>query len=288
MTPEVASVEAVDLESAVSAWLDEGFAILALYGIRPDGSCACGNPGCEVPGKHPRHRHGAYSATRNLDRIQRWIHGYAHLNLGLACQGFHVLDADGRAGEQSLEKLQELYGAEFTDTRNQRSGNGRHLIYRGGPQTTSSRYTGHLPGLHLRGGPGAYVVGAPSLHRSGKRYQADETPIAQLPGFASVPPPGSERPPAAPLPGGLRGSRYGLAALRGELGRLLPLQPGQGRHNSLNVSSFRLGQLVVAGQLEPPVAYDGLLRAAEAIGLTEPDARRIIVSGLEAGIRCPR
>ena len=47
--------EAVDFELAASSWLDEGFALLALYGIREDGSCACGSAGlCSPKGKHPR------------------------------------------------------------------------------------------------------------------------------------------------------------------------------------------------------------------------------------------
>ena len=43
----LAGEEAVDFELAASSWLDEGFALLALYGIREDGSCACGSAGCE-------------------------------------------------------------------------------------------------------------------------------------------------------------------------------------------------------------------------------------------------
>ena len=63
--------EAVDFELAASSWLDEGFALLALYGIREDGSCACGSAGCESKGKHPRSRHGVHDATRDLDRVRR-------------------------------------------------------------------------------------------------------------------------------------------------------------------------------------------------------------------------
>ena len=142
--------EAADLEQAVSDWLDEGFAILALYGISGGGSCACGRPDCENAGKHPRHRHGVHDATRNLDRIRRWIHGYVDLNLGLSCEGFRVFDLDGRAGERSLEALAELYGHEFPRTRTQRTGNGRHLIFRDETGTCSSRLAGNLPGLHVR------------------------------------------------------------------------------------------------------------------------------------------
>ena len=116
--------EAVDLGSAVSLWLDEGFAILALHGIRHDGSCTCADPDCSVRGKHPRLRHGVHDATRNLDRIRRWIEGYCHLNLGLATEGFRVYDADGRAGKQSFEQLQELYGHDFPSTKSQTTGNG--------------------------------------------------------------------------------------------------------------------------------------------------------------------
>ena len=284
--------EAVDFELAASSWLDEGFALLALYGIREDGSCACGSAGCESKGKHPRSRHGVHDATRDLDRVRRWAEGYAYLNIGLSAGGFRIFDLDGPVGEQSFAALAELYGHDFPPTKRQTTGNGSHLIYRDEAGSCSSRLAGNLPSLDIRGA-GGFIVAAPSKHRSGRRYHVDETPIAPLPSWAKEPPPGFRAPaapvapPQLPIISGI-GTRYGQAALRDELGRLLPLQPGQGRHSALNVASFRLGQLAVAGQIELLPAYDALLETAAAIGIAEADARRITKSGLGAGAKCTR
>ena len=284
--------EAVDFEFVASSWLDEGFALLALYGIREDGSCACGSAGCESKGKHPRSRHGVHDATLGLDRVRRWAEGYAYLNIGLSAGGFRIFDLDGPVGEQSFAALAELYGHDFPPTKRQTTGNGSHLIDRdeAGSCSSRSRREPPEPGyprrrrLHRRSTEQASF--RPSLSRRRKR----RSPRCQA-GRRSLHPASGHRRRRSRLPS-CRSSRactrYGQAALRDELGRLLPLQPGQGRHSALNVASFRLGQLAVAGQIELLPAYDALLETAAAIGIAEADARRITKSGLGAGAKCTR
>jgi hypothetical protein len=80
-----------------------------------------------------------------------------------------------------------------------RSGRGRHLIYRVRPEADFGNWIdlfgsrdeglGYKPGqsgaVDLRYARGALVV-APSIHRSGARYQTSSEPIADLPAHASL------------------------------------------------------------------------------------------------------
>ena len=78
------------------------------------------------------------------------------------------------------------------------------------------------------------AVAITSTKRRSPRCQAGRRSLR--PGFRA--PAATVAPPQLPIISGI-GTRYGQAALRDELGRLLPLQPGQGRHSALNVASFR-------------------------------------------------
>lgn len=87
--------------------------------------------------------------------------------------------------------------------------------------------------------------------------------------------------------GGDRAAGYALAALRGEIQRVLDAVPGT-RNNTLNLAAFALGQLTAAGLLPRALAEACLLNAAEAIGLGLREAFTTIRSGLDSGQRRPR
>ncbi len=77
-------------------------------------------------------------------------------------------------------------------------------------------------------------------------------------------------------------SAYTLAALTGELEKVLAAAPGQ-RNDTLNRAAFALGQLVGAQLLGQHIARDELVSAAGRIGLPRNEAERTITSGLTAG-----
>jgi len=88
--------------------------------------------------------------------------------------------------------------------------------------------------------------------------------------------------PRAWARGALRRERAAVAAARrGGRGRA-------GRNHTLNRASFRLGQLVAAGLLDPDAVTAELLAAAQACGLGEREARATIASGLAGAARKPR
>ncbi|WP_207757055.1 bifunctional DNA primase/polymerase [Nonomuraea cypriaca] len=87
--------------------------------------------------------------------------------------------------------------------------------------------------------------------------------------------------------GGDRAAGYALAAVRGEIERVLDAVPGT-RNDTLNIAAFALGQLIAASLLPRHLAEACLLNAAEAIGLDFREAFTTIRSGLDSGLRRPR
>jgi Bifunctional DNA primase/polymerase, N-terminal len=263
-----------------------------------DGCCRCGDPDCGSPAKHPLTVNGAHDASSDPVVLRHWFEErWPWANLGLATTGLRAYDRDGESGQESFQRLEHLYGRRFPRTRTQRSGRrvGDHLIYAlpdGFKPSASPRLTARQPDLHIRSGPGMYLVAAPSVHVSGAIYETDGHPIVQLPAWALEPPPGFKRPgPSGVLPEArvaARDRRYGLAALRSEQERLLGIVPGEGRHDGLNVAAYRMGQLVFEGKLTLATAYGTLVPTGIAIGILERDSRRIVRLGLEAGLEQPR
>ncbi|MDX3101101.1 bifunctional DNA primase/polymerase [Nonomuraea angiospora] len=84
-----------------------------------------------------------------------------------------------------------------------------------------------------------------------------------------------------------RAAGYALAALRGEIQRVLDAVSGT-RNTTLNLAAFALGQLVAVGLLPRALAETCLLNAAEATGLDLREAFTTIRSGLDSGLRRPR
>lgn len=259
-----------------------------------NGVCDCGSIGCQTPGKHPRNGFGVRSATTDAATIGAWFDVWPHSNIGLRCDGLYVLDIDGEPGEQARERLEHEIG-KLPRTRTQRTSRGRHLLYQlpsGVTGRNSTSPLGSPAGMDVRSGPGGYIVTAPSLHLSGTRYLMDDHPFTPLPpGWVDkVNRPDSGRveyrPQAVTL---LLGddSRYGRAALYGELDKLRGREPG-GRHDQLNVSTYKLAQLVAGGELTEATVRQAMQEAGVAFGFDPREVARIIGYAVDAGLTHPR
>ena len=82
-------------------------------------------------------------------------------------------------------------------------------------------------------------------------------------------------------------SRYGAAALRGEIRNLQNAAVGT-RNHCLNTAAFNLGRLVPTGILNEREVWDALTSAALFAGLTETETEITIASGIRAGKLQPR
>lgn len=155
------------------------------------GKCSCGKADCSSPGKHPRTRNGLKDASTDPATIDKWWRTWPAANVGIvtgAAAGIIVIDIDPRhGGHESLAALETEHG-ELTPTLEAATGGGgRHLIYRhpGGKLGNRSNVR---PGIDVRG-DGGYIVAAPSIHASARRYAwpdgggPDEREPSELPGW---------------------------------------------------------------------------------------------------------
>ncbi|MEU4603486.1 bifunctional DNA primase/polymerase [Kribbella sp. NPDC023972] len=246
-----------------------------------------------------------HNATTDAEQITRWWRE-APYNIGVAtgASGLLVIDLDqpkdGEAvpepwdsrgatcGRDVLDQLADDAGQAMprTWTVSTPSG-GQHLYYRQPDGTELGNTAGRLGWKIDTRGNGGYVVGAGSVIR-GQRYRADviRRP-ASLPRWVAA----ALTPQPDPTPRSAtdrrNASAYTLAALTGELDKVLAAVPGQ-RNDSLNRAAFALGQLVGAHLLDEGAIRDELVSAADRIGLPRNEADRTITSGLTAGERHPR
>ncbi|MGW4640774.1 bifunctional DNA primase/polymerase [Sphaerisporangium sp. NPDC004334] len=280
-----------------------------------------------TPGrKHPRRGFTAWEqhATTDPDKItQIWARG--PYNIGIACGPSHliVIDLDTpkpgdhppaehtargiTTGEQVFRTLCERHGRPYpadTFTVTTRRG-GTHLYFTaphdlalGNTSGTKGNGLGWLIDTRARGG---YVV-APGSHvaqpdGTGTYHITNPTPPAPLPTWLTTlltPPPPTPTPASAmPRPahlGHVRLSRYGQAALTGEIERVATAPDG-GRNHALNLAGWKLGKLIARGILPRDLVEHALLGAAETANTHSRDPRpthtlaAVIGYAIDAGMR---
>ncbi len=141
------------------------------------GGCACGDPDCTSPAKHPLYNrdegliNGLYAATQDEDRIRHWWTRWPDANIGAptgAVSGYDVLDIDvqndGVAAWTRLVEANEPLPATTTTTQTPKGG--WHFRFAHADGQTNAR--GNLPpGIDVRG-DGGYVLLPPGATREGE------------------------------------------------------------------------------------------------------------------------
>ncbi|MDH2429343.1 bifunctional DNA primase/polymerase [Sphaerisporangium sp. TRM90804] len=249
--------------------------------------------------------HGFYSASADPERLRemgrRNPGGLVAIRTGavsgLVVADIDTLDAHGADGITTAATL--IKDGLLPRTAAARSGTGGwHLLFAhpGGWIKSGAHRLG--PGVDIKG-DGGYFVAAPSRHpRTGQPYRwlNDTVSLPLTPLHPRVAERLREKPAPAPSgrPVGLPHirDRYVIAAVEGEVQRILDTAMVGGRNDALNRSSFVLGTLVGAGVLDQLDAETALRAAAEAVGLIawtgERQVDATIRSGLTAGSRNPR
>jgi hypothetical protein len=271
---------------------------------------------CQPGGKRPALRADwEHRATTDTGRIARcWATG--PYNIGVACgpSGLAVIDLDTpKPGQPKpaewehdtgvndgadvlaalCEQARQPWPAGTTFTVATPSG-GTHLYFTAPDGARLRNTAGRLGWLIDTRAWGGYVVGPGSVIGGTPYAVANPDPPEPLPAWLAeqlaadpAPPPDVTGPPFGDGMGGNQATGYALAALRGEVERVLIARPGT-RNSTLNEAAFALGQLTAAGILPHRLAWDALTRAATSIGLPPREASRTIGSGLASGTRKPR
>jgi hypothetical protein len=283
------------LLAAAQLYAQRGWHLVPVY-LPTTRGCTCGNGECDSAGKHPT----VSDWTRVNYPPKAWANGKQR-SIGLvtgAASGIVVIDVDA-GGEETLAQLEREHGKLPPTVEVRTGGGGRHLYFKhpGVPiRNDAKKRLG--PGLDVRG-DGGFVVAAPSLHKSGRRYESiaghgpGEVATATMPEWMLArlrepervaPPPPAPRPPAG---GGPRERAYGLAALDGACQTIGAAVEGT-RNDTLNTQSFKIGQLVGGGILSRPEAEDALVAAGLSVGLLVKESHATVRSGLNDGEKEPR
>jgi len=218
-----------DLHEAARHYAMQNIPIFPVHTPDPSGRCSCRDAACANVGKHPRTRNGLNDATTDIARINAYWSRRPDANIGIrtgyASRRF-VVDIDPNAGGyDSTDTLQARYGPFPASLAVHTGGGGLHLHLAWPPQGMIRNSAGKLgPGVDVRG-QGGYVLGPPSLHRSGTRYAwtglDDATEMAAAPPWLLAliverplaPQPVSDVPAeTGPIPEGQRNSALARAA----------------------------------------------------------------------------
>lgn len=244
---------------------------------------------CRPRDKRPLTAHGFKDATVDLDQIDRWWQATPDANIGIALGANHMfaLDVDGPTGRAALDQLETTYQP-LPDTyqviTGRTEGSGRHHIFRqpDGPPIGNRQIGDHLETR----GDGGYVVAAPSVHPSGRSYEAAGrwSDIVDAPGWlihlARTPQ------PTVDLHARQDTTSPALRRLEAVCAKVV-MAPEGTRNNILNWAAYRAGQSVGARQLDPDTAADMLLVAAQRAGLDIGESAATIQSGMTAGAADP-
>lgn len=261
-----------------------------------DGGCSCGKPDCASPAKHPFTAHGFHDATVDAEQVAAWWRAHPDANIGIVTgtvSGLLVVDCDPRnGGPEDRGELVQQFGPMPDTAEVLTGGGGRHIYFRyaGGrvPQTLAE-------GVDLKG-DGGYVVAAPSLHPSGKRYAVDGVEgaraflsIAEAPdwlrAYIAMPRPvaSSERAPD--------GEKWHP----GERNNKLTSIAGTMRRRGCSLEAIEAA-LLEENRLRctPPLAAEEVERIAASVGRYEPAPAAAAPSAPEAmgdeeaGLVCPQ
>lgn len=152
-----------------------GIPVFPLWGI-VDGKCACNNPSCAHPGKHPRRIASFKEATTNAAVINIWFQE-THLNYGVRT-GVEIddsgkmlvvgdMDDYKEGGTDDFNALVAENGALPETAEVLTGGGGRHLYFWADKTLAFAGKLGRNIDFKVNG----YVVGPGSRHASGKYYE---------------------------------------------------------------------------------------------------------------------
>jgi Bifunctional DNA primase/polymerase, N-terminal len=285
----LAALGDLELGRAAEVYAALGYPVLPVFEPNPDGGCTCrAGAGCDRAGKHPRITGGVWQPppTRPWCAAGGAAGPPPTWRCAPACASTSLMSTANPVWRRSRHPDQRRRAARLRAV-------GAHRRRGLAPAVHPTGYGSPkrvLPGVDWRG-RGGYVLVAPSVHPSGRRYRwvrpltlALPQAPAELRALLAPPPPPAPRPlgPAVAAIGG----GYGPAALAAESARVRATPPGgrgrRGRNDALNRAAFKLGQLVHAGVLDEALVRAELLDAAIAAGLELARSARTIDKAMTA------
>lgn len=222
--------------------------------------------------------HGFWSATTDTALIRKWWMQEPEANVGAPCRlnGWAVVDVDPRHdGDLTLRHIEVKVGVLPGTVMQISGGDGLHILY----CTPDVDLPGTLgPGIDVK--HNGYILLAPSVHKSGNRYQWSGDGMFYRPTvtWPSVLMPRASQPPVSrpapvtsmPAPGA---TRFMPALIK------VVLEAKEGERNSrLYWAACRAYEHSFSGHIPEATAEGCLIDAALYIGLSEREARQSLAS----------
>lgn len=249
------------------------------------------------PTKAPATRNGYKDATTDLPRVRDWWERHPDHLVAVPTDDLVVLDLDVDPNRDTWSWWQALaddHGWQVTENLVVATPSGGVHVYFAAPNDGDVRVrcsAGRLATHVDVRAAGGYIIAPGTTLSDGRRYEVlhlpDRLPVTPswLVDMLAGPRPA---PAAATRPVRRRdGTRYGVAALEAEVGRVATAPVGT-RNDTLVRAAFRCGQLAAGGELDPIHAAEQLELAAVRAGLSQSEAEATIRSGMRAGGRRPR
>ena len=121
---------------------------------------------------------GVAHATTDTEVIEYWWTRRRSANIGIACSKLFVVDIDPRnGGDAQLQVLLEQHGSLPTTPTQRTGGGGTHYLFNRPTVALVGKLT---PGIDLVHGPRRYILAAPSIVSSGRKYEWITPPTVPL------------------------------------------------------------------------------------------------------------
>lgn len=152
---------------------EAGHRVFPLWQIESDGSCGCGNPDCNMAGKHPRNSSWQNTPDWSDEQFENMSKYMVTTGYGVLAAGMLVVDVDKKnGGFESLEKLDAALGFSVEDAGQyvvSTGGGGLHIYFSIDPPTAMVTVHRDYPGIDFKSS--GYLVGSGSTHASGATYE---------------------------------------------------------------------------------------------------------------------
>lgn len=157
-----------------SDFIESDIRVFPLWGVKEDGSCACGREDCQAILKHPRASNWQNSPEWSEDQVEALEEsGQFDTGYGVVVSGLLVVDVDERNGgalgyAKLAEDVPEIASAGLV-VKTGSGGKSKHLYFRLPESSALVQHHNDYPGIDFKSS--GYVVGPGSLHKSGNRYE---------------------------------------------------------------------------------------------------------------------
>lgn len=176
MTAQIIPMHENSLMAAALSYAAIGWEILPCWWAEKNEAgalrCACGNPECKSPAKHPIYKlvtHGQNSSTRDAGLLKDWWERFPQANIAVFLEpsGLCAIDIDPRnGGLQTIEDIEAQHGPLSSDLLQFTGGQGEHRVFLAPKNSTLPGQLGSGVDVKLNG----YIMLEPSNHISGGSY----------------------------------------------------------------------------------------------------------------------